>query len=324
MTSAIPGLRVLSPGPKTTIQDTGRTGYRRHGLAAGGAVDLHAYAWANKLLDNPFNAACAEIVMGGFRAVAEGDVTIAIAGANSPVSINGRPVGSWQSHQLKSGDELDIGYTRSGRFLYLAMAGGIDSAIRFGSRSIVVREKLDGSEPLREGEILRRLAPSPEQSSDIRQVPERFRGQYDDTLTLRLIPGYQIDSFSQDQLLRLTTSSYTISEQSDRMGFRLDGTPMADVPPGIVSEGIAIGAVQVPGDGLPIALLNDCQTIGGYPKPGVIAALDCGRLAQRLPGQTVRFRFADIADIQNERRLFHLHFVRTNWDESGNALHWTL
>jgi len=320
MTSSSAGLRIQSPGPRTTIQDTGRQGYRRHGLAAGGAADLHAFAWANKLLDNPFGAACAEIAMGGFKAISEGAVTIAVAGADCPITINGRLAAGWQTHRLRSGDELDIGYTRAGRFLYLAMAGGIGSPMRFGSRSVVVREQLDGSEPLHEDELLGPV--NTEQPPMSRQVPERFRGCYRGPLTLRMIPGYQVASFTSEHLLNLTTLPYTVSDQSDRMGFRLDGKAMTEVPAGIVSEGIAIGAVQVPGDGLPIVLLNDCQTIGGYPKPGVIAALDCGRLAQRLPGETVRFDFADIADIQNERRLFHLHFDHAQWDRSGEALHW--
>lgn len=106
------------------------------------------------------------------------------------------------------------------------------------------------------------------------------------------------------------------------MGFRLKGSPLTEVPPGIISEGIAMGAVQVPGDGQPIVLLNDGQTIGGYPKPGVIAALDCCKLAQRLPGQKNRFAFMDLADAQNERRLFNRYFEKALWKGLTSELEW--
>jgi len=314
------GLWVTRSGISATIQDSGRSGYRQHGLAVGGALDLHAFNWANKLLANPPGSACLEIMLGDFRATAELNMTIAVTGAYAPITVNGTPTGNWQTLALKAGDELAINHAESGRILYLALPGGINSPQWFGSQSVVPREQIEGLEPI--GEKTRLSARSPFEPTTHREVPASARPNYREELTLRLIPGYQVSQFSKNDLLRLTTREYELTQQSDRMGYRLNGPALGDVPPGIISEGIAVGAVQVPGDGQPIVLLNDCQTIGGYPKPGVIASLDCHKLAQRLPGQNIRFAFADLADAQNERRLFNLYFQKAHWNVLTNELEW--
>lgn len=314
------GLRVINPGVRSTIQDSGRRGYRKHGLAAGGALDIHSYSWANKLLDNPANSACVEILLGGFEAEADADMIIAVAGAATSIRVNGNPADGWQTVQLHKGDTIAVDPARSGRITYLATPGGFDTATWFGSRSVVVREQIEGIKAIQKGYT---LSPADTIAKyKPRRVPVRFHGNYSDRLTLRLMPAAQHSLFHRDDLLKLTTSTYQVSNQSDRMGFRLEGPALERVPPGIISEGIAMGSVQVPGDGKPIVLLNDCQTIGGYPKPGTIGALDAGRLAQRLPGQELEFCFADVADIQNERVVFHRFFSETRWHADGSNLIW--
>lgn len=314
------GLRIINPGARSTVQDSGRRGYRRHGLSAGGALDIHSFSWANKLLDNPANSACVEILLGGFEAEAEADIVVAVAGAATSVRVNGSPRDGWQTVQLAKGDRFAVDPTRSGRITYLATPGGFDTATWFGSRSVVVREQIEGIEAIQKGDIL-----SPAHATaryQPRQVPERFRGHYSGRLTLRLVPAAQYSLFHQEDLLRLTTSTYRVSNQSDRMGFRLEGPALERVPQGIISEGIAVGSVQIPGDGNPIVLLNDCQTIGGYPKPGTLGALDSGKLAQGLPGQALEFCFAHVADIQNERVVFHRFFSESRWHTDGYSLSW--
>lgn len=320
MTISPKGLWVTHAGVSSSVQDGGRRGYRQHGLAAGGALDLHAFNWANKLLDNPPGSACLEIMLGGFQATAERDMTIALTGAYAQITINGTQTGHWQTLTLKAGDRLAIGHGKSGRILYLALPGGIDSSKWFGSQSVVPREQIEGLEPIKANTRL--LARKPSEPTIHREVPTEFLPDYQTELTLRLIPGYQFEQFSKDDLLRLTTRDYELTQQSDRMGFRLTGPALHKVPAGIISEGIAMGALQIPGEGQPIVLLNDCQTIGGYPKPGVVASLDCHRLSQRLPGQTIRFAFTDIADAQNERRLFNRYFSRTHWHRLQAGLVW--
>lgn len=314
-------LRVLEPGMSTTAQDAGRSGYRQWGLATGGALDLHAFRWANKLLDNPMNAACLEIVLGGFRARATGPVSLSLTGAVVPATINGQQIDIWKSHRLEPGDELELGYSRHGRLIYLALPGGIDSPQLFGSRSVVAREGISRNRKLLEVDCVAPLRPSTHPGP--RQVPYPHRGQYDlDEVTLRLIPGYQFDQFTRQDLARLTHTSWRVSQQSDRMGYRLEGPALEEVPPGIVSEGIAVGALQVPGDGQPIVLLPDCQTIGGYPKPGTVPLADLGKLAQRLPGQAVGFEFCAIEDVQAERVLTERYFTSAVWSREGDDLFW--
>ncbi|MEQ9547748.1 MAG: biotin-dependent carboxyltransferase family protein [Marinobacter sp.] len=314
------GLRVINPGARATVQDSGRRGYRRHGLSAGGALDIHSFSWANKLLDNPANSACVELLLGGFEAEAETDMVVAVAGAATRVRVNGQPQNGWQTVQLSQGDRFAVDPTRSGRITYIATPGGFDTATWFGSRSVVVREQIEGIEAIQKGDILSPVHATSRYQP--RRVPERFRGHYSDRMTLRLVPAAQYSQFNQDDLLRLTTSTYRVSNHSDRMGFRLEGPALERVPTGIISEGIAVGSVQVPGDGKPIVLLNDCQTIGGYPKPGTLGALDAGQLAQRLPGQELEICFANVADIQNERVVFHRFFSESCWHSDGYSLSW--
>lgn len=313
-------LEVIRAGVQSTVQDAGRQGYRHHGLAGGGALDIRSHTWANKLLDNPRNAACLEIVLGGFHGVARGKLQISLTGAEAPVAINGNPVRLWQTLNLNEGDELTIGHSTRHRLIYLAVAGGLDTPLRFDSRSVVVREQVAGLAPVKPGDSLAALRaghPLPPRS-----VPISCRPTMQPDVTLRLVPGYQYSQFQRTDILRLITSVYTVSEQSDRMGFRLQGPAMKVPPAGIISEGIAQGAVQIPGDGLPIVLLNDCQTIGGYPKPGVVPSLDCGALAQQLPGARIRFEQTDLATVQNERRLFERHYQQTRWCPNGRSLAW--
>ena len=317
MTPTAAGLHLHNPGLSATIQDIGRRGYRHQGLAVSGALDLHAYHWANKLLDNAPDAPCLEVIGGGLKATALSPLSIAITGAEAPISINGEQVQHWATLDLRKDDELVIGHPTSGRIIYLALTGGIQAPSFFASHSVAPREKIDGLGLLQQGSV---LTAEVEQASPVRRVPERFKPNYSEELELGILPGYQLDQFSRSDLRKLTTTPYELSQQSDRMGYRLSGAPLESPPPGIISEGIAIGAVQIPGDGQPIVLMNDCQTIGGYPKPGTLARLDCSKLSQRLPGQTVRFQFADLADVQNERRLFERFFTQTEW--YGDALEW--
>lgn len=315
------GLRVIAPGVKATVQDLGRTGIRHHGLARGGVLDLRSAAWANKLLDNTRNAACVEIVLGGFRAEALSACEVSVTGACAEVTVNDQSVDMWRSLQLAPGDELAIGHARHHRLIYLAVQGGFNTRKWFGSRSVVEREALEGSGPLQADDVL--PAGSGELTGGTPHIAPPQAWQWlERPPILGLIPGYQHHQFQPADLQRLTTTEYQVSDQSDRMGYRLAGTPMAEPPPGIVSEGIAPGAVQVPGDGQPIALLADCQTIGGYPKPGVIPSLDCGLLAQQLPGARVRFEWSDVLSAQNQRRLFERHYHQTVWSEDGRSLHW--
>ncbi|MDX1755000.1 MAG: biotin-dependent carboxyltransferase family protein [Marinobacter sp.] len=313
-------LKVISPGPRTTVQDAGRRHYQKHGLAQAGPADRVAFLWANKLLDNPLGAACLEITLGGLEVEALAGLTIALTGADAQPRVNGRPVSNWHTLHLSAGDRLSLTTASCGRYSYLAVGGGFRSPVLFGSQSVVVREQFDALQPLQAGD---ELAGSDRGYSPDRVVPASAQPDYGLHLPLRLIAGYQYEQFSRADLTRLLTSDYRISAQSDRMGYKLEGAALQTPPPGIVSEGIALGSVQVPGDGVPIVLLQDRQTVGGYPKLGTVCAIDCYRLAQRQPGQTVRFELTDLATAQNERALLERQFRQTTWTPAGDELRWS-
>ncbi|SDW64391.1 5-oxoprolinase subunit C family protein [Marinobacter mobilis] len=312
-------LRVITPGPLTTVQDSGRKGYQKHGLAQGGAADRHAFLWANKLFDNGPDQACLELAFGGFEAEALCELTIAVTGAAQEILVNGTRHPGWRTVQLKTGDRLKIPGFRYGRISYLAISGGVLSESFLGSRSIVVREQIEGLGAVAAGDVIKGAQAT---AAPTRTVPEQFRRYYQSPVLCRVIPGYQYKDFSSADLNGLFRQKYRVSQRSDRMGFQLAGAPLTSPPPGITSEGIAMGAIQVPGDGNPIVLLNDRQTIGGYPKVGVVCSQDCNRLIQALPGNEVRFTLTNVETAQAEWQVFERFFQMSRWCASGDRLSW--
>jgi biotin-dependent carboxylase-like uncharacterized protein len=314
-------LTVRKPGWQTTIQDNGRKGYCCHGLSQGGALDEHAYRWVNKLLDNDVIDACVEILLGNFEAEFGADTVIALAGADIPVTLNSQPLNLWCSHRVQRGDVIRFGQARSGLRAYLGVAGGWQTPQQFGSRSVVMRERLGGLDggPLKKGD---RLAYNTATERALRCVPPRHRPDYQKKLTVKVIPGYQIDHFDIVARRTFETADYTISNDISRMGYKLTGPVVAAQTEKLASEGIAYGAVQIPPDGQPIVLLRDRQTIGGYPKIGCVARLDCARLSQCSPGSLVSFEFADIDQVQAERRLFDRFFTASQWVNDPRQIAW--
>lgn len=314
-------LQILDPGLSCTVQDAGRRRHRRQGLASGGAADLHGFRWANKLLDNNPGAACLEIVMGGFRAVSRKRITIAVTGADAALKVNGQLLAGWSTITLEPDDELEIGISRAGRLIYIALPGGVSNPSLFGSRSMVAREGFTGHCGVQAGAEIASVSEDP--VIPPRTVPYFHRRHYqEDVCELDLLPGYQYREFDRYDLLRLTHSEYRVNQDSDRMGYRLSGPALEKADWQILSEGMVVGAVQIPGDGQPIVLMPDCQTIGGYPKPGALGRYDVGRLAQCLPGDSIRFRFTSPEDMQRKHLLAELFFRRTCWETDGRDLRW--
>lgn len=312
-------LLVTKPGPRTTVQDLGRSGYQHQGLSPGGAADLRAYRWANHLLGNPANAACLEITLGGLTATARQPLLLALTGADCGGTVNGRPVPHWGVFLMEAGDSLQLGTPPSGLLTYLAVAGGWQTRVFCGSRSCVSREGLAELGVLTAGTAL----PALDIPTDLdinaclrRWVPSQLQKSSADEAPLRLIPGPEYHTFSHLDRARFLTGRYTVGHHSDRMAYRLDG-PALHSAGGITSKGVSCGTVQVPGDGKPMVLLNDRQTIGGYPIIGTVTRLDCGRLAQKRPGEPVGFQWADVADCQSERLLFERQLSMTIWTSRG-------
>lgn len=297
-------LRIIRPGVLALIQDAGRLGQHHLGMTTGGPLDPLAMRWANRLVHNPTTSSVIEITGGGLEFEATADLTIAVTGAELPLRRGDQPLPLWQSHHLRAGDSIAFGTCQQGLRSYLALAGGLILTPQFGSTATVVREAIGGTDgrPLQAGQHLsvgasehRRCLRTPKLARpDYRRCAEQ---------PLRLVIGYQWAEFSPADRARFLSDTYQVTERCDRMGYRLHGTPLRAGSQTMLSEGICHGALQIPGDGQPIVLLADRQTIGGYPKLGSVLSLDCARLAQCAPGSAVHFT---AIDMQTAHQILHL------------------
>lgn len=292
------GFEVLAPGPLTLLQDDGRFGYLHRGLTIGGPLDRLSFDWANRLCGNRAGTAALEITLGGLRLKALVPTRIALTGATAPVHINGRAADTWRSHNLAPGDRLEIGTATSGCRLYLAVAGGFQATGQFGSVAAVQRERLGGHSgggaALAAGD---RLFCAPVEPDRCFAVPAELRPPCGGSAILHMIPCLDSRRLLRPLRRQLFAQEYRVSSACDRMGYRLEGMgcrlegeALSHSTAALLSAGLVLGTVQLPPDGQPIVLMNDHQTIGGYPKAGVVASGDLRLLAQLRPGETVRFR----------------------------------
>lgn len=282
------GFSVIAPGVLSLLQDSGRFGQGALGLTNGGPMDAPSAAWANRLLGNHSNATLIECSVGGLQLRADTHSYIAVTGATLPLTINGKAAEQWTVLKVQPGDLLELGMVTKGLRAYIAVAGGFTVTPQFGSSSTVLREAIGGlnGNKLQTGD---NLAAAVVNQLPRLQLPVPYRPQFNRVLTLRLVEGYQAQSFTATQRQRLYLNSYKVTPQADRMGYKLSGSAISCQQTQLLSEGICYGAVQIPPDGQPIVLLNDRQTLGGYPKIGSVLSLDCALLAQAAAGTTVYF-----------------------------------
>ena len=304
-------LVVVKTGLLSLLQDAGRRHYQHLGLTTGGAADEQAFFWANRLLGNTADSPVIEICYGGLQLKATAPCQIAITGADCGALINDRPAANWQTHHLNTDDILCFDYPRSGVRSYLAVKGGFQVPPVFGSVATVMREKIGGLDsfgsPLKTGDC---LPFTTIEASQQRQVPQAFIADYAAPLTLHIIENRQLHLFREQAFAGLYAGHYQISSKSNQMATRLNGPSINAEQPGIISEGMALGAVQIPPDGQPIVLLKDRQTIGGYPVIGWVSPLDVFQLAQRQPGQKVKFNEISLTEAQQLLRKFYSFFSK--------------
>jgi len=310
----VSGFKVLQPGILTLIQDGGRIGHHRIGLTTGGPLDREAFEWANRLLENEINTTALEIGIGGLVLEAQVDTAIALTGGEMTLKINGAEQERWCVQPVKAGDKIEVAFSTAGARGYLAVKGGFHIGYSFDSAATVTREGLGGlnGEKLAQGDLLPCTGSS--QARRLR-LPEQFHPEFSKDVTLRVICGYQQDAFSDVQKRLFFTSEYTVTDRADRMGYRLEGPQITPSIDGILSEGICHGAIQVPADGQPIVLLNDRQTIGGYPKIGSMIARDTGRMAQLLSGAKVSFEEITMEDAHNLHHLTKRRFASIEMEQ---------
>ncbi len=304
------GFHVERAGPLALLQDAGRFGVRHLGVTQGGPADLHGWAWANYLAGNTWGTPALEITFGGLKLVAGQVLTVAIAGADLTAKHNNKPLPLWRTVTLKKGDQLTFGTPVNGLRAYLAVAGGFAADPVLGSVSCVVREKLGGfngqGNRLENGNQL--MVTNTESHNPEREAPTHERPDYSSPATLNLLTGAQIASFTGRSIFDAFNAGWRVDNRADRMGVRLTGPKLHCNIESLVSEGISLGAIQVPPDGQPIALLNDRQTIGGYPRLGNLTPLAASRLAQCQPGQVVKLRAVGVDRALTEYRDFRSMF----------------
>lgn len=300
-------LKVVRAGLFDTVQDQGRIGFMALGMPTAGAMDRIALALANALVGNPAGTAGIEIgVMGPDLLVEADSVRIALVGSLSPLLIEARdappkPLESDRSHLLKRGQILKVGMVEGSSTAYLAVAGGLDIAPFMASLSTYARAGIGGFDgrKLANNDVLPlKVAKAADGNERKLGVPFDYgKGP------IRVIWGPQDDYFSAKGRKTFIESEYKVSKEADRMGIRFEG-PTIEHSKGadIISDGIGPGAIQVPGAGLPIVLLGDRQTVGGYSKIATVASVDLPRLGRLLPGMAVRFSAITVEEAEKLRR----------------------
>jgi 5-oxoprolinase (ATP-hydrolysing) subunit C len=250
-----------------------------------------------------------EITMGMFALEFIQDCTIAVTGADLNTRLNTEPLRPWQSFSVKKGDHLKFNNPRTGLRAYLAIAAELQLDSAFDSVTTVLRENLPGllGRALQVGDQVSGQVHT--QIDGNRVVPQRFIPDYTEPLVLQLMPGYQFEQFPAASINQLFANGYQIQTNSNRMACLLIGQPIAHSITSLASEGIAYGSVQIPPDGQPIILLNDRQTMGGYPKPGCITRLSGSALAQRFSPTRVRFELTTVESAQQEYTEFLSFFT---------------
>lgn len=300
-------LKVVRAGLFDTVQDLGRVGYMALGMPTAGAMDRIGLTLANALAGNPANTAGLEIgVMGPDLLVEADSVRVALTGPLSPALIESegatpKPLESDRSHLLKRGQVLRVGMVEGASTAYLTVAGGFALPAFMGSLSTYSRAGIGGFGG-------RKLAAGDSVPLQLDQAPagdeRKLSGPFDyGAGPIRVIWGPQDDYFSEAGKQTFVSSEYRVSKEADRMGIRFEG-PTIEHSKGadIISDGIGPGAIQVPGAGLPIVLLGDRQTVGGYSKIATVASVDLPRLGRLLPGRTVHFAAITVEEAEALRR----------------------
>jgi len=298
------GFEVIKAGMLSTIQDRGRKGLGSIGVTEAGAMDEHAFSWLNKLLGNAYGTNALEIVFGGIKLKAVGSTTFALCGADVHATVNNKQIDIWKTYHIKDGDILNLGFASNGVRVYLGVKGGFEKDTEFGSESVCLKEGI-GGRALKSNDF---LAYAHDTSRNLRKLMLKYKPDFNEVLTLRVVKGYQWDLFEQNERNKFFNNEYIVTSQNDRMGYRLSGEKISSSSKGIISEPIAYGSIQIPSHGEPIVLLKERQTIGGYPKIGSVIPIDCYALAQRKQNSKIRFELIELDKARELCQEFYRFF----------------
>ncbi|MCJ2087467.1 biotin-dependent carboxyltransferase family protein [Methylobacterium sp. E-005] len=296
-------LIVEAAGPGVTLQDGGRHGYLRYGITAAGPMDPLMHATANRAAGNPLETTAIEVSTGGVTLGAEGGaVGIALVVPGFRVSLDGAALPDTVALTLEPGRTLVVRAGAAGAWGYCAVSGRIAVAPVLGSTATHTRSGLGGLDGrgLTAGNILPVAEARPGEAAPHRLVSPWLER---DPRSIRVVLGPQDDYFASDQIAAFLAGPWVVSPRGDRMACFLDGTPLRHAKGhDIVSDGVAMGAIQVPGNGLPIVLMADRQSTGGYPKIATVIGPDLGRLAQVRGGGRIAFRQVSVEEAVAARR----------------------
>ena len=302
-------LKVTKCSGNITVQDSGRLNASHLGLSVGGAADKHSFHLANRLIGNNSDANTLEILFGNTQFECLNDVVISITGAKAKVQINDQSVDMWSTLYLKKGDVLTIGYVQKGLRIYLAVQGGILAKQFWNSSATVLKDNI-GTQ-LSQGSVI--CVDINEQQKSAQSVETKHRSaspdvipEFSSEITVRFVLSSQFQLFSDQQINAFTSNNFIVSPQSDRMGVRLttdNENALLAHQIDLESEGLGLGAIQIPPNGEPIVMLVDRQTIGGYPKLGYVVAEDCDKLAQAQANTKVTFKLINHQQAKQERTI---------------------
>ena len=294
------GVKITDPGALLTIQDGGRQGYQRYGIAESGACDRESLTLGNLLVGNQPNTPVLEATLIGPVLEFTSDMLIALTGADMEPRINGRTVDNYCAIRVWAGDVLTFGGLKNGLRTYISFEGGLRGDNDLKSASTDLRAGLGGisGRALRAGDMIETgNSMSQEISSSPRQIdpPTEYTGSYE----IRVVLGPEDEKFTKEALKRFFEDEYTVSDEYDRMGIRLRGPFIEHIGKAdIISNGIPKGAIQVADNGQPIIMLADRQTVGGYTKLGCVASVDLPLIAQARAGDRIRFKEINVYDAQ--------------------------
>jgi antagonist of KipI len=303
-------ITTLQSGYFTTIQDKGRWGYQAYGMPIAGAMDRYACQVANLLVGNQMNAAVIEMTGTGAAFKFDEEQLVAVCGGDMQGHLNNIPISNWSSFLIPRRGEIRFSRAISGYRTYMAVRGGFDVPMVLESRSTCTPAKVGGykGRMLRQGDVLH-VGQDSDFAVQARELAGSYVPQYTEQIQLRVIMGPQDDMFSQGTLDAFFNNVYTVTEQSDRTGYRLKGPKVKHIGKAdIISEAVWLGAIQVPADGMPFIMTADHQTTRGFAKLGSVIRVDLAKLAQAGPGDSIRFVCSTeeeaISALQYERELY--------------------
>ena len=293
-------------------------------MSVSGAMDQFSLRVANILVGNMDSEACLEATLFGLKIKFEGDALIAITGANLMPKINDKAIDMWTGVKVFNGDELSFETAKSGCRSYIAVSRGIDVQEVMGSKSTYVKGNVGGFEGrmLRAGDNIKIGIAGKNDFTSIKKLPIEFIPLYNKDNVVRVVMGPQDDYFTDEGINTFFDCEYQVTSEADRMGYRLSGPKVSHITSAdIISDGITMGSVQIPGDGAPIIMMADRQTTGGYTKIATIITPDINIVGQLKPGDSIRFKLIDIQEAHRIYRKYMKDFdyIRESVTKKGST-----